>query len=314
MDILSHLIYFFFVAEHKTSFSRYLPVNAEALRWEIHCNDAGYTQVPPGADYPLTPRDHPREYAATVTTGRVLREFQVVYISTGSGWFEDGTAERRSIVAGDIFMLFPGIRHAYCPNPETGWHEYWVGFSGIHAERLFRKGIFEPTSPIHHIGLNQEIMADYEQIVRFCRQQTPGFQVRLGALVLQLLAHIRSSEMSLQTAHGDSELVQTARSVMQLRVHDGVDVGQIAAEIGVGYTRLLEIFRQYTGLTPYQYFLQLRIHRAKELLQEPHLSVKEISARMNFENQYYFSRLFKKKTGYSPTQWRAGFEDEQPPR
>ena len=63
---------------------------------------------------------------------------------------------------------------------------------------------------------------------------------------------------------------------------------------------------KYTGLTPYQYFLQLRIHRAKELLQDPRLSVKEVSARMMFENQYYFSRLFRKKTGLSPTQWRSG--------
>jgi AraC-like DNA-binding protein len=294
------------MAARGQAFSRYLPVNAEALRWELYCNDAGYSLVPPGARYPLTPRDHPHEYADTVTTGRILREFQVVYVTSGRGWFRDDAGGTRSIMAGDIFMIFPGICHSYSPNRDTGWHEYWVGFSGEHAERLFAKGIFTPSAPIHHIGINQEVMADYEQIVRFCRQQTPGFQVRLGALVLQLLAHIRSSEMSSRTSHGYSELVQTARTVMQLHVDDGIDIREIAAEIGVGYARLLEIFREYTGLTPYQYFLQLRMHRAKELLGDPGLSIKEVSARMNFENQYYFARLFRKKTGYSPSEWRSG--------
>ena len=63
-------------------------------------------------------------------------------------------------------------------------------------------------------------------------------------------------------------------------------------------------FRRYTGLTPYQYFLQLRIHRAKELLSDPDVQVKEVAARLRFDNQYYFARLFKKKTGVTPSAWR----------
>jgi AraC-like DNA-binding protein len=202
-------------------------------------------------------------------------------------------------------MLFPGVKHAYSPLPDTGWQEYWVGFSGIHADRLFKNGLFNPQKPVHHIGLNQEIMVDFEQIIRFCRQQPPGFQVRLGAIILQLLAHIYTSKLNLQTAQGDSELVQMARSVMQLYVDEGIEVNQIADKLGVGYKHLLEIFQQFTGLTPYQYFLQLRIHRAKELLENNSMSIKEVSGRMNFENQYYFSRIFKNKTGCSPSQWIA---------
>lgn len=203
-------------------------------------------------------------------------------------------------------ILFPGVRHAYHPVREIGWHEYWVGFSGEHAHRLQRNGLFTPERAIQHVGLNHEIMADYEQIVRLCRQQTPAFQVRLGALVLQLLAHIHAIETSSRTAVGDSELVHKARRIMQENLDAGIEVEAIARQVGVGYTHLLEIFRQYTGLTPYQYFLQLRMHRAKALLHNTRLSVKEIAARMNFENQYYFARLFKKKTGMSPTQWRNG--------
>lgn len=305
MDIFHALIYFFSVAEHARAFSRYLPVNTEALRWEIYCHDAGFSLVPPGAHYPISPATHPHEYVDKVTSGRTLREFQVVYITAGSGWFRDELTPRRAIGAGDVFMVFPGIEHAYCPDRETGWHEYWVGFSGEHAQRLYRKGIFGPKNSVHHVGTSQELVADYEQIVRFCRQQSPGFQVRLGALVLQVLAHIHASEMSSQTEPRDSDLVETARAVMQLHVDDGLDVQQVADEIGLRYPELLRIFREYTGLTPYQYFLQLRIHRAKALLDETRLPIKEIAARMAFENQYYFSRLFKRKTGYSPSEWRS---------
>jgi AraC-like DNA-binding protein len=147
-------------------------------------------------------------------------------------------------------------------------------------------------------------MADYEQIVRLCRQQPPGFQVRLGAIVLQLLAHIHSIETTSKTAVGDSELVQKVRTEMQRYIDTGVEVPEIARNVGVAYTHLLEVFRKYTGLTPYQYFLQMRILRAKELLQDPNLSIKQVAATMQFENQYYFARLFKKKTGMTPTEWK----------
>jgi AraC-like DNA-binding protein len=290
---------------HLMGFSRYLPVNDEALRWEIFCNDAGYTQVPAGSSYPPMPEKHPKDYAATVATGRVLREFQVVYISSGRGWFEGADQVRRSITAGDLFIVFPGVRHAYSPDKETGWHEYWVGFGGEHANRLYRNGLFTHENPVHHIGLDQDIMADFEQIIQLCRQQPPGFQVLLGSLVLQLLAHVHACEIRSKTTHGDSDLVETARSIMLLHLEEGIEVEDIASELGMTYNHLLSIFRQYTGLTPYQYFLQLRIHRSKELLQDKDLSIKEISARMNFENQYYFSRLFKKKTGLSPSEWRS---------
>ena len=294
------------MAVYQSSFSRYLPVNPEAVRWEIWCNDAGYTRVAPYGTYPPTPEAHPASHAATVVSGRVLQEFQVVYLTSGSGWFDSDATGRVDVEAGDMFILFPGVRHAYRPRPETGWHEYWVGFSGEHARRLWNCGLFSPSRAIHQIGLNHEIIADYEQIVGLCRQQTPGFQIRLGALVLQLLAHVHAIETASRTNAGDRTIVEAARAIMQEHVDEGVTVEEIARRGGVGYTRLLSIFRQYTGLTPYQYYLQLRIHRARELLRQPGVTVKEVSARMNFENQYYFSRLFKKKTGMTPSDWQDG--------
>jgi AraC-like DNA-binding protein len=295
---------------HRHSFARYLPVNEEALKWEIYCNDAGYTHVVPGTEYPPNPDEHPLSYASRVSRGRILHEYQVIYITSGGGCFNDKINGRVDLKAGDIFILFPGVWHSYQPDKETGWKEYWVGFAGQHADRLFRNKLFDPQKPIYHIGLNEEIIGDFEQIVQLCREQTPGFQIRLGALVLLLLAHIHASEISSHVSNTDNQLIQTARTVMQHHLDAGIETEQIAEEMGIDYTYLLKIFRKHTGLTPYQYFLQLRIHRAKELLADQELSIKTISAMMNFENQYYFSRLFKRKTGFSPSQWIADREEK----
>lgn len=75
-------------------------------------------------------------------------------------------------------------------------------------------------------------------------------------------------------------------------------------ELNLDYPSCRRLFKDYTGLSPYQYFLQLKIHRARHLLQEGNLSVKEVSYEPGFDNQYYFSRIFKEMTGRSPSEWQ----------
>ena len=57
-------------------------------------------------------------------------------------------------------------------------------------------------------------------------------------------------------------------------------------------------------MTPYQYYIQLKIHKAESLLEQENITVKEAAHRMGFDDQYYFSRLFKNKTGVSPSEWK----------
>jgi AraC-like DNA-binding protein len=305
MDKIPDVIYFFLAMRSgKNQYSHYLPVNREALLWEIFCKDAGMGHTLPGEPYPAAPGKHPRAYADSVTTGRTLREYQAVYITSGGGWLNDAVNGRQEIRAGDIFMLFPGIEHSYSPDPATGWREYWVGFDGPHARRLEANGLFSPQKTVFRIGLDEALMGDYEQIIQLCRHQPSGFQVVLGVKILQLLAHLHLSEKAVAAGDSETDLIRSARSIMQLRLESGIEMYDLAKEVGVSYLHLLSVFRLHTGLTPYQYFLQLRIYKAQELLQDPKLSIKEIAEIMNFDNQYYFSRIFKHKTGMSPLQWR----------
>jgi AraC-like DNA-binding protein len=57
-------------------------------------------------------------------------------------------------------------------------------------------------------------------------------------------------------------------------------------------------------MTPYQYYIHIKIHKAEELLGDKNISVKETARRMGFEDQLYFSRIFKQKTGITPSDWK----------
>ena len=66
---------------------------------------------------------------------------------------------------------------------------------------------------------------------------------------------------------------------------------------------LNEVFKAYTAMTPYQYFIGIKIHKAKELLERGGSAIKEVAYRLGFKDEYYFSRLFKSKAGVSPSRW-----------
>jgi AraC-like DNA-binding protein len=82
--------------------------------------------------------------------------------------------------------------------------------------------------------------------------------------------------------------------------------GGLASTFHMSYAHFRRVFKQQSGLSPYQYHLQLRIHRAREMLHSTTLAVGQVAARLNFPNPYYFSKIFKKKTGMSPSLWRRG--------
>jgi AraC-like DNA-binding protein len=288
----------------KDPFARYLPINEDAVAWGMYCKDAGYNYAAPGVVYPPAPGNHPNAYSEKVISGRVLQEFQIVYIVGGSGWFRDRSG-KQPIKAGDLFILFPGIEHAYSPDSSIGWQEYWVGFQGKHAKHLWESGLISHREPIHHLGLDQSVMRDFEQILQLCNQQPRGFQVLLGVRILQMLAHIylHTNDNTLPNEHQD--IVRRCREILEFNAEGIIDIQEVARELDVSYQYLLSLFKKQLGMTPYQYYIQMRIHRAQELLTHSDLSIKEIASLLNFENQFYFSRFFKKKTGLTPSQWRT---------
>jgi len=84
-----------------------------------------------------------------------------------------------------------------------------------------------------------------------------------------------------------------------------LDMKLLAHEAGGSYNWFRGAFTSHTGLSPYQYLLQVRLARARNLLAETDLSVKEIAMQTGFVDEHYFSRLFHQKLNCTPTKWRS---------
>lgn len=288
----------------KNTFFRYLPISAADKHWGLYVTTAGYSWAeahPPS--YPLT--QHPPAYQFQWKQGRILQEFQVLYIVRGEGVFESAAAGKQPIKAGDAFVLFPGVWHRYAPNPKTGWDEYWIGFDGEIPRTLEQKGCFSPKEPVFSVGLTESLQEPFARAIEMLELEPLGYPQMLAGLVFQVLARLHASGRAEKVGGDFNEtIIRKAKYLVMEHLVEKIDWESLARDLHISYSCLRHTFRHHTGFSLYQYQLQLRLNKAKGLLNNTAQPVKEIADQVGFDCQYHFSHLFKRKTGLSPEAWR----------
>jgi len=115
---------------------------------------------------------------------------------------------------------------------------------------------------------------------------------------------IMQHAMENHTTPGVDSTVRHAVAKIRGSLHTGIDLVSIGKESGLSYVQFLRRFKAATGMSPSDYIIALRLQKAKALLSDTDLRIKDISAACGFENEYYFSNFFKKHTSFSPTAFR----------
>ncbi|MBI4326907.1 MAG: AraC family transcriptional regulator [Chloroflexi bacterium] len=238
------------------------------------------------------------------SVGRTLPCYGLVYLTAGCGEFSLRGRRRTRVGAGDVLVLFPGVWHYYRPDVRTGWSEFWVLFEGDLAGQWAASGWLDARNPVLHPGVHGNLVELFDQLLAAARTNPPYANQVLAGLVMQLVASVLNCLQESQT-HPNAEtvaLVRRAQQMIEEKWEQPVNLSELAASLGLKYRTFRHLFRRFTGLPPLQYQLNLRINRAKPLL-EKRLTVEDVSAKTGFTDPYYFSRLFKQKTGLTPGKW-----------
>jgi AraC-like DNA-binding protein len=285
------------------NYYKYLPISDEDSRWGLSVVNAGCTRVKADTAYPV--QNHPGHHNFNWKKGRVLNEYQVIYITAGKGIFEADSTGAVDIQAGTIILLFPGERHRYKPSINTGWDEYWIGLKGEIIDRLVSSGFFKRESPCLYIGFNERVFNILNHIIEQTKQEKPGYQPDISGSALALLgschAILRQGAVEFDVKN---PVIHKALLLFRSNINEDFSPEIAADQLQVGYSWFRKAFKAYTGLSPGQYFIQLKIERAKSLLGDPAISTKWIANDLRFESYFYFCRLFKNRTGMTPLEYR----------
>jgi transcriptional regulator GlxA family with amidase domain len=148
-------------------------------------------------------------------------------------------------------------------------------------------------------------MQSLYDIIARVKDEKPGYQQVCSGLVMHILGLILFFKRNKNFSGGSMEnTIQKACLIIRERLNRNLNVESLAGELDVGYSLFRKAFRKYTGLSPVQYHLSLRLKQAHYLLSNTPMSIKEIAFRLGFCSVYYFSKLFKEKTGITPGEYR----------
>jgi AraC-like DNA-binding protein len=290
---------------HKPSSTdfRYFPVSERDRTWGLFVNTVGVSRIAPRSPYP--PVNHPSAYRLDWEHGRVLHEFQVVYISQGGGSIETRKAQWR-IRAGDAILLPPGVWHRYRPDEELGWQEHWVGFSGTIAAHLAKQRFFPLASPRFRVRDERPLAAAFHALQQVAATDLPALQQILAGHTMTILGLLVSSTLpEIKRNDMEAQIIQTAVAALSDVKADSLDLPELAAGLNVSYSWFRRTFKERTGLSPHQFRLHLKLTTARDLLRSAPLSVKEVCVRSGFHSEQYFCRLFKQQVGCSPGRFRT---------
>ena len=287
--------------------SKYLLANDRDALWGLTVSTIGYEHILPGEPYPT--KGHADGYYFDLQKGRILPEYQLLYIIEGGGVFHSRTVPEARLKEGDFFLLFPGEWHSYHPTGPRGWKKYWIGFRGHNMDDRVRAGFLSPTKPIYHVGFSDKIVQLYRSAYDAALAEEAYSQQVMAGIVNHLIGLMYSLERNIELKSRNQEHVNMINRA-QLRIRESLEssltIQQVAEEMGVSYSNFRKLFKEHTGLSPAVYRQDLRLQRAKELLTTTDLSIKEIAYRLNFESPDYFSSKFRVKTGRKPSDLRAG--------
>ena len=281
---------------------KYLTTSEEDNNWGLFINVAGSVKISPTENYPSP--NHPSEYYFNWKEGRVLKEFQINYITKGEGVLENSFGIF-PLKTGSMFITPPGIWHRYKPLNKTGWTENYIGIDGAIARKLIVQPQFNPKNPVFNFGIKEELIDTYLKIFDLVEKEQPGFQQIASGMVIKLLGYIVSFEKQRGFSGKEiAKVIEAIRFEMRQNIEKALDLKAMAQNHNVSYSYFRKMFKKYTGVSPGQYHLKLRIMRAKELLISTDKSIKEISYELGFQSIFYFSNMFKKKEGTTPSSFR----------
>lgn len=281
----------------------YPPVGSADIRRDLYVTSVGHGTYAPGEAYPRA--GHPGDYEFRWRDGRVLGDFAVVLIEQGEGEFEDRSLGRVAWRAGEVLLLPPGQWHRYRPGRASGWTESWLCINGNLPHRLRDHGVFPRTCLLRHLGDAAPCAAS---IARVRSAAVAGNSLLLAARALETLAlALEAREVrhrGVEPAAGGDPLVDRGLEFIALNSHRPILVDTVAAAVGATRRTLERAFARAHERTIAEEILRQRLDRARLLLRESSMSVKEIGYAAGFGGAQGLHRAFRAAYGVTPLAFR----------
>lgn len=235
--------------------------------------------------------------------GRV--DYQLLYIAAGKAHFYfDG--KEQIITAGHMVLYRPKEPQKYDYYREDQTEVYWVHFTGGDVKNILRSYGLTDDKKVFYCGSG----LDYQNLFRTMINELQMCKEKYSEM---LEMYLRQIFIMLQRYFANAARTEPIRVIEEIdkatkyfneHYNEDINIEEYTQKNYLSISWFIRAFKQCTGSTPMQYILSKRISNAETLLLDHSYNITEISQIVGYDNPLYFSRIFKKIKGLSPSEYR----------
>lgn len=277
---------------YNVAFITDLNPNLEDLSVTLRINNCGYYRIHDGPTVKTTHYE-----------GR--NDYQLIYMAAGKGvfYFKNG---KKIVEKGNMVLFRPGEPQVYTYYAADKVEVFWVHFTGSQVEDFLSYYDLPKDENVFFTGSSPDYQWLYNQMIRELQLRRENYdellQILLHHVLLIINRYLKESKKGITDILDEMEC---AINYFNENYNKPIEIEQYAKEQHVSTNWFIHNFKKVAGVTPQQYIIRLRISAAKEYLVSTNKTIKEIAMTVGYNNALYFSRLFRKSTGLSPSDYRT---------
>lgn len=232
-------------------------------------------------------------------------DYQLLYVVSGKTHFIFGGMER-IVTAGHMVLIQPRQEQRYyyygAEKPEV----YWVHFTGSDVKNILRKYEIPMDDSVFYSGASSTYTYIFKEMINELQTCKTGFEELLSMYLRQIFLLIQRTRQEQKPTVSTyiQEEMEYARRYFNEHYNEPISIQEYAESRNMSVCYFQRNFKQIVNHTPMQYLLTIRVNNAASLLETTDYSMAEIAAIVGYEDPLYFSRLFRKIKGMSPSAYR----------
>lgn len=244
------------------------------------------SECPPGWHTRMTTYDH----------------YILHYIISGKGTYY-APGGKLPVNEGELFLIRPFEAIHYQADLDKPWTYYWVGFNGAEAPGLLNLCGFSETCLIRSCPKDDSLKQIFSQLA-YPRSTAIAQEYELLGNLYHMFSLLIETHSHRPTSKPEQYLSTAVEYIQQNYLYSDLKVRDVADFVGIDRTYLYRLFFDTFQMSVQDFILEQRLKKAASLLQHSSHSIGLVAFHCGFENQSYFSTVFKKHYGRSPAEYR----------
>ena len=242
-----------------------------------------------------------RDLAPGARYGPVIRSIYLVECCTAGKGSAIINGREFPVKAGDCYVILPGDTVIHTADTVCPREGLWCFLDGMRLEEMFFRAGIRHDQPYLPAAAYEGVKKTLARMLEVGKAADGGAYLRKSACVMELMGEI----LRFAPVQEDrEESVAVALRRMEACYDQPLRVAELAKEAGLERCWFSTVFKQKTGLSPYEYLSRLRIRKACELIKSTHHPISLVAAAVGLDAEN-FARVFKKYTGMSPSRYRS---------